>query len=473
MRLELKKDRGDLEELKNRIDKAQKNIDTLFAAYLREDSTPTSERLLAGLEIMAQRAAVGIAEENRRILTMEIADRQARLTQLDSELDVARKAFNASLYDEQKLEKEIQLAQSHFEKKQMEFSRSEAYAIGVRGSGQQERAVKHLMAQKSLQSSVEEALAWTNLAFHRLKYNLIMHVNNRFKVDSSEMRDKLSLWKEHLDKVLLQQEDWEKLTLQEQDRVRKDQGIQIADNAGGEANLMRVHENRLRMASETLALIQRLGEDIASVQWLIHQLEHSLRANSNFLERWWGDLSDYFSAIWQGLLRKLNISLFKIMEIPITLLTLLRIALILAISFFVSFILRFVISHFGKRKDISESTSYNLGRLAHYLVLLIGAIVVLCSIGLDFSNVMILAGALTFGIGFGLQSVAMNFLCGLRILFEGKIKIGDYIELQTGHYGKVTEIHVQNTVIYTNDGSRDCHPQFRTAEHSACELDHE
>lgn len=448
LKLDTRKDQTDYEELIKKIANAHKNIDTLFAAYLRADSQPTAARLMSGLEIMAQRAAVGIAEENKRLLEMELESQHELMLQLENELAVAKNAFDVSQYDESRLEKDIQIAQTFFEKKQKEISRAEAYAIGVRGSGFQERASKQFLSQKAIQSSVEEASAWTNLAFQRLKYNLIMHVNQRFKIETSEMWSRLKQWKEHLNTVLVQLTEWEKLTLQELDRIRHDQGLSDSD-----ANVTRINDSRRRTAVETLTLLQHLGEDISNVQWLMHQFEHTLRANSNFLIRWGGDFWDSLESTWNGLIRSLNISLFKIYEIPITLLTILRVALIIAIAFFISNLLRLSIKRFGKyRTDSEKSAFYNIGRLVHYFVLFVAAIVILCSIGLDLSHVLIVLGALTFGIGFGLQSIATNFLCGLRILFERKIKIGDYIELKTGHYGKVTEIHVQNTVIYTSDG---------------------
>ena len=64
----------------------------------------------------------------------------------------------------------------------------------------------------------------------------------------------------------------------------------------------------------------------------------------------------------------------------------------------------------------------------------------------------IVLGALSIGVGLGLQNIVNNFLCGLAILFERNIKIGDYVELEGGYMGKITEVNVQYTTLHTFDG---------------------
>jgi small-conductance mechanosensitive channel len=99
----------------------------------------------------------------------------------------------------------------------------------------------------------------------------------------------------------------------------------------------------------------------------------------------------------------------------------------------------------------SAPSVYMWSRVLRYTVWIVGTLVGLSYIGLDLTSFALFGGAIGVGIGFGLQNIFSNFISGIIILLERTLKVGDFVDLQSGVRGHVREIGMRFTRITTND----------------------
>jgi len=163
---------------------------------------------------------------------------------------------------------------------------------------------------------------------------------------------------------------------------------------------------------------------------------------------------DMLIQYWEQLLGLLNRSWFSIGETPVTFE---RVAWLLAILVISWWLAHFVengirrITHSRAGKSMSESGVYAMGRIVRYVIWIVGSIIGLNFIGLDMGSLALMGGAIGVGIGFGLQNIFSNLISGIIILLEKTLKVGDFVDLQSGVMGKVAEINMRYTRIITND----------------------
>ena len=79
-------------------------------------------------------------------------------------------------------------------------------------------------------------------------------------------------------------------------------------------------------------------------------------------------------------------------------------------------------------------------------------LLILQVMGINLTALAVFGGALGVGLGFGLQQIAANFISGIIILLDRSITLGDYIELEDGRTGSLTELNMRYAVLKTFDG---------------------
>lgn len=90
--------------------------------------------------------------------------------------------------------------------------------------------------------------------------------------------------------------------------------------------------------------------------------------------------------------------------------------------------------------------------ISSYVIWAVGLILALGLLGVNATSLAVVFGALSIGIGFGLQNIFNNFISGLILLFERPIQVGDYVEIN-GMWAEVKRINVRATIVQTFDNA--------------------
>ena len=103
---------------------------------------------------------------------------------------------------------------------------------------------------------------------------------------------------------------------------------------------------------------------------------------------------------------------------------------LLGVSYLASWMLQTLLTeNVLARRNVDTGVSISVTRLLHYALVSLGFVVALVVLGVDLTKMTLLVSALGVGIGFGLQTIVNNFVCGLILLFERPLRVGDTIEL--------------------------------------------
>ena len=91
-------------------------------------------------------------------------------------------------------------------------------------------------------------------------------------------------------------------------------------------------------------------------------------------------------------------------------------------------------------------------KLLEIAIFILVFLLLLQVMGINLTALAVFGGAVGIGLGFGLQTIASNFISGLIILLDRSLSIGDYVELEDGRTGYVTSMNMRSTTLETFDG---------------------
>ncbi len=160
----------------------------------------------------------------------------------------------------------------------------------------------------------------------------------------------------------------------------------------------------------------------------------------------WGARSTDLNEIWVGINNGISIG-----DVRISAVNFVQILIVFAIGFFIVKGIKRLLQNLilpRSRLDIGGQTA--IVSLFGYAGYTIAAFLALNAAGINLSSLAVVLGALSVGIGFGLQNIVSNFVSGIILLIERPIKKGDWISV-SGHEGYVRKIAVRSTEIETFD----------------------
>lgn len=98
--------------------------------------------------------------------------------------------------------------------------------------------------------------------------------------------------------------------------------------------------------------------------------------------------------------------------------------------------------------DIDDGIKHSLSSGVSFVGFVIASLLAIIVMGGDLTSLAVIAGALSVGIGFGLQNIFNNFVSGIIILFERPVKVGDWVVFN-GEEGQIKQINIRSTELET------------------------
>jgi small-conductance mechanosensitive channel len=334
---------------------------------------------------------------------------------------------------------------------QTELDTLDLETLAAADSTQLDKVRSRLAGQKKLNAEVRQA----GLQLQEIRLQAKIYLEQLLAADSGAdykaMREFLRDARIQLIQIPDKLQSW-----RQQDNYGRDTGN--GSDANGEVShtdkdeIGKVTRQALELADETLSQIDGLDKSLPRNHLILELLGKQLLKTQGGAKAAVSAVADTAGSVVQFSLDSLHRPLFEINETPITVISILRFLIILLLAWVFSSILRGMLRKVARSQgEAYTGPLFMIRRVLHYAIVIIGFMIGLSSIGIDVSKFALIATALSIGIGFGLQNIINNFVSGIILLFEKSIKIGDFVELESGSRGLVREMRVRSTVITTND----------------------
>jgi small-conductance mechanosensitive channel len=215
-------------------------------------------------------------------------------------------------------------------------------------------------------------------------------------------------------------------------------------------------KNDLRLALAQRKALRETVEQLSIERTLYEakqiELESLTKSSDNAINYNYLTIQENLHAVYDNFYGYISKPFLVLDETPISFLSIFKLLGILILGFVVAKIYFKLFTKLHKRrKDMSTTSIKIIANIGATLIFFITFIVAMSTIGLSVTNLAVLAGALSIGVGFALRSLVSSIISGMVLLSENYIKLGDYIRIKETLTGKVMDIGFRATVIRTID----------------------
>ncbi len=160
----------------------------------------------------------------------------------------------------------------------------------------------------------------------------------------------------------------------------------------------------------------------------------------------WGLTHTGFSLIWKYFITGFTVGTFHLQPFR----WIIAIGLLILLININTFVQRYLSDNSRIIGHMESGARHSILSIVRYTGFIIAILIALSTAGVALHNLAIIAGALSVGIGFGLQNIVNNFVSGLILLLERPIRVGDWIQVGSTQ-GYVEKMSIRYTLILTFD----------------------
>ncbi|MGD8345677.1 MAG: hypothetical protein PVI83_00405, partial [Lysobacterales bacterium] len=369
-----------IDELEHQGEIIQARRDNVLLQYEAVDAN-TPERLLLGLRLIEARLLGELTAAESAQLEGRAEKLKAQLALVEERVEYARAHLVADPEAAANLQEVRDEARSRFLELTDDQASVQRQLLEALSAPETRPSLLVLRKQQLTRASVEQALS--RLEFYALEARNIWN-QQRIDGEGGEVDESLLLEvRAFIDETRQQVERWSTSC----------RDTLLSPVPGDTLNAVKNMELAQAIAQETLAYVDDIKQTMDDLEVLGELIDvqrigmqHGLRSVWTRLRLVGNDISAAFSGY-------VEITLFHIGDVPVTVGSIFTMLMILVFGWAISWFLRHLVDRLKNRRQFASSPAvYTLSRLLHYIIIFIAVLAAFGSIGLDFSNFALIAG---------------------------------------------------------------------------------